>query len=134
VESGAFDENAGLHPKHEKLDRETLLKIVNEKIGRKIIVIGATTGSDAHTVGIDAILNRKGYAGDFGLESYPCFEVINLRLARGRVFTVVEYHGSAPVCVLGSIAARQLFPYEDPLGQTIASDAYQWFVGRYGYP
>jgi beta-lysine 5,6-aminomutase beta subunit len=30
-------------------------------------------------VGIDAILNRKGYAGDFGLEAYPCFQVHNLR-------------------------------------------------------
>jgi beta-lysine 5,6-aminomutase beta subunit len=67
------------HPKIEKLDYETILGIAQEKIGRKIVVVGATTGSDAHTVGIDAILNRKGYAGDFGLESYPCFQVINLR-------------------------------------------------------
>jgi len=67
------------HPKFEKLDYETVLEIAREKIGRKIVIVGATTGSDAHTVGIDAILNRKGYAGDFGLEYYPCFEVINLR-------------------------------------------------------
>jgi putative ABC transport system permease protein len=47
------------------------------------------------------------------------FHVINLRLARGRTFTTLEYDSDAPVCVLGSIAARQLFPYEDPLHQTI---------------
>src|SRR5688572_6420052 len=29
-------------------------------IGRKIVVVGACTGSDAHTVGIDAIINYKG--------------------------------------------------------------------------
>ncbi len=39
---------------------------------------GRCTGSDAHTVGIDAILNYKGYAGDKGLESYKGFEVHNL--------------------------------------------------------
>jgi beta-lysine 5,6-aminomutase beta subunit len=47
-------------------------------LGRKIVVVGACTGSDAHTVGIDAILNYKGYAGDKGLESYRAFEVYNL--------------------------------------------------------
>jgi len=67
------------HPPFENLDYETLLVLAKEKIGRKIVVVGATTGSDAHTVGIDAILNRKGYAGDFGLEYYPCFQVVNLR-------------------------------------------------------
>ncbi|HEY2366391.1 MAG TPA: cobalamin-dependent protein, partial [Polyangiaceae bacterium] len=36
------------------------------------------TGSDAHTVGIDAILNYKGYAGDKGLESYKGFDAYNL--------------------------------------------------------
>jgi beta-lysine 5,6-aminomutase beta subunit len=41
-------------------------------------VVGACTGSDAHTVGIDAVLNYKGYAGDKGLESYKCFEAHNL--------------------------------------------------------
>jgi beta-lysine 5,6-aminomutase beta subunit len=46
--------------------------------GRKIVVVGACTGSDAHTVGIDAILNYKGYAGDKGLESYKGFLVHNL--------------------------------------------------------
>jgi beta-lysine 5,6-aminomutase beta subunit len=47
-------------------------------LGRKIVVVGACTGSDAHTVGIDAILNYKGYAGEKGLESYKCFDAHNL--------------------------------------------------------
>ena len=41
-------------------------------------MLGACTGTDAHTVGIDAILNMKGYAGDYGLERYPWFEAHNL--------------------------------------------------------
>jgi beta-lysine 5,6-aminomutase beta subunit len=47
-------------------------------IGRKIVVVGACTGSDAHTVGIDAILNYKGFAGEKGLESYKAFDAHNL--------------------------------------------------------
>ena len=30
-------------------------------LGRKVVVVGACTGSDAHTVGIDAIVNNKGF-------------------------------------------------------------------------
>lgn len=45
---------------------------------RKLRVLGACTGDDAHTVGIDAILNVKGYHGEKGLEAYKCFEVLNL--------------------------------------------------------
>jgi beta-lysine 5,6-aminomutase beta subunit len=46
--------------------------------GRRIVVLGACTGSDAHAVGIDAIMNMKGYAGDYGLERYPCLQATNL--------------------------------------------------------
>jgi beta-lysine 5,6-aminomutase beta subunit len=41
-------------------------------------VLGACTGSDAHAVGIDAIMNMKGYAGDYGLERYTAFDARNL--------------------------------------------------------
>ncbi len=44
---------------------------IREKLGRKIVVVGACTGFDAHTVGIDAIMNMKGYNHHFGLERYP---------------------------------------------------------------
>jgi beta-lysine 5,6-aminomutase beta subunit len=45
-------------------------KFIKEKIGRKVTVVGACTGFDAHTVGLDAIMNMKGYAGEYGLERY----------------------------------------------------------------
>jgi len=51
---------------------------VKENIGRKLVIVGASTGTDAHTVGIDAIMNMKGYAGHFGLERYEGFEAYNL--------------------------------------------------------
>ena len=62
----------------EPLGREEIEHRIKARLGRKIVVVGACTGSDAHTVGIDAILNYKGYAGDKGLESYKAFEAFNL--------------------------------------------------------
>ena len=38
----------------------------------------ASTGTDAHTVGIDAIMNMKGFAGHYGLERYEMFEALNM--------------------------------------------------------
>ncbi len=51
---------------------------IKTTFNRKIVCLGATTGSDAHTVGIDAIMNRKGFAGHYGLESYEMIESVNL--------------------------------------------------------
>lgn len=62
---------------HAPLDRDEV-EAKAKTLGRKIVVVGACTGSDAHTVGIDAILNYKGYAGDKGLESYKAFDAHNL--------------------------------------------------------
>lgn len=51
---------------------------VRRALGRKLSVVGACIGTDAHTVGIDAILNIKGFAGEKGLEYYRELRVINL--------------------------------------------------------
>ena len=51
---------------------------IQENVGRPLVVVGASTGTDAHTVGIDAIMNMKGYAGHYGLERYKMFEAHNL--------------------------------------------------------
>lgn len=51
---------------------------IRENIGRKLVVVGASTGTDAHTVGIDAIMNMKGYAGHYGLERYEMIDAYNL--------------------------------------------------------
>ena len=40
--------------------------LIAERMGRNLRVAGACIGTDAHTVGIDAILNMKGYKGDYG--------------------------------------------------------------------
>ena len=51
---------------------------IRTRLGRKLVVVGACIGTDAHTVGIDAILNIKGFAGEKGLEYYSELEVVNL--------------------------------------------------------
>jgi beta-lysine 5,6-aminomutase beta subunit len=51
---------------------------VRAGLGRKLVVLGACTGTDAHTVGIDAILNVKGHAGEKGLEYYREIKVVNM--------------------------------------------------------
>ena len=60
------------------MDMDQTDNFIRENIGRKLVVVGASTGTDAHTVGIDAIMNMKGYAGHFGLERYDMFEAYNL--------------------------------------------------------
>ena len=62
----------------EKRSREEIDEIIRTKIGRKLVVLGACTGYDAHTVGIDAIINMKGFAGDYGLERYQWLDARNL--------------------------------------------------------
>ena len=62
----------------ETMDMPEIDQFIKDNIGRKIIVVGASTGTDAHTVGIDAIMNRKGFAGHYGLERYEMIEAYNL--------------------------------------------------------
>ncbi|MCW2856322.1 MAG: lysine 2,3-aminomutase [Marmoricola sp.] len=51
---------------------------VKSTLRRRLVVVGACIGTDAHTVGIDAILNIKGFAGEKGLEYYRELKVVNL--------------------------------------------------------
>jgi beta-lysine 5,6-aminomutase beta subunit len=51
---------------------------IKRGLHRPLVVVGACIGTDAHTVGIDAILNIKGFAGEKGLEYYSEIEVLNL--------------------------------------------------------
>lgn len=64
--------------KVEFMSMEEINQFIIDKINRKVIVLGATTGTDAHTVGIDAIMNMKGFAGHYGLERYEMIETHNL--------------------------------------------------------
>ncbi|MCL2609185.1 MAG: cobalamin-dependent protein [Treponema sp.] len=60
------------------MERGEVSEYVRQNIGRKVVFVGASTGTDAHTVGIDAIMNMKGFAGHYGLERYDMIETHNL--------------------------------------------------------
>jgi beta-lysine 5,6-aminomutase beta subunit len=62
----------------QKRSREEIDEIIRTQVGRKLVILGACTGYDAHTVGIDAIINMKGFAGDYGLERYQWLDARNL--------------------------------------------------------
>lgn len=62
----------------ETMSMEEVNEYIQQNIGRKIVIVGASTGTDAHTVGIDAIMNRKGFAGHYGLERYEMIDAYNL--------------------------------------------------------
>lgn len=65
-------------PEFETLDKDAINALIAEKMGRKMVFLGACIETDAHTVGIDAIMNMKGYNGHKGLESYHEVRAINM--------------------------------------------------------
>jgi beta-lysine 5,6-aminomutase beta subunit len=72
------DEVKGDYLEVEEMDYYAINAYIKEHLGRKLSVVGAAIESDAHTVGIDAILNMKGFAGNYGFERYPEMEVLNM--------------------------------------------------------
>ena len=61
-----------------EMDYASLKDYMATHLEEPLVVIGACTGADAHTVGIDAIMNMKGYNGHKGLESYHEIQAVNL--------------------------------------------------------
>lgn len=65
-------------PDYEVMDKDAINALIDVKMKRRMVVVGACIETDAHTVGIDAIMNMKGYNGHKGLESYHSMRVINM--------------------------------------------------------
>lgn len=63
---------------HTELDFYEVNQLIEQRLARRVTVVGAAIESDAHTVGIDAIFNAKGFAGSYGLERFPAFRALNL--------------------------------------------------------
>ncbi|MDD4987379.1 MAG: OAM dimerization domain-containing protein [Candidatus Izemoplasmatales bacterium] len=60
------------------MTREEIEQLIETELNRELVFVGASTGTDAHTVGIDAIMNMKGFAGHYGLERYKHIKAVNL--------------------------------------------------------
>jgi beta-lysine 5,6-aminomutase beta subunit len=73
-----LDEVKVVEREYELLSAKEVNIAIRSTLGRKLTVVGATVGTDAHTVGLDAILNVKGFAGEKGLEYYREIRVVNM--------------------------------------------------------
>jgi beta-lysine 5,6-aminomutase beta subunit len=82
---------------------------IRARLRRKLVVVGACIGTDAHTVGIDAILNLKGIAGEKGLESYRECRVVNL----GAQVTVPDLVEAARVEKADAVLVSQVVTQRD---------------------
>lgn len=91
-------------------DRETVDRIIEERIGRPLVMVGACIGEDAHTVGIDAIMNMKGFAGHYGLERYRWVEAHNLgaQVAPERLLDEAERFGADAVLASQVVTGNDL--------------------------
>jgi beta-lysine 5,6-aminomutase beta subunit len=82
---------------------------VRSRLRRRLVVVGACIGTDAHTVGIDAILNLKGFAGEKGLECYRELEVRNL----GAQVAVGELVATARTASADAVLVSQVVTQRD---------------------
>ncbi len=60
------------------MNQAEIEQFIETHFSEPIVIVGASTGTDAHTVGIDAIMNMKGYNGHYGLERYQGIKAYNL--------------------------------------------------------
>ena len=82
---------------------------IKRRLRRKLVVLGACIGTDAHTVGIDAILNVKGFAGEKGLEYLREMAVTNL----GAQVTVPELVAKARAARADAVLVSQVVTQKD---------------------
>jgi beta-lysine 5,6-aminomutase beta subunit len=82
---------------------------IKTRLARPLVVVGACIGTDAHTVGIDAILNVKGFAGEKGLEYLREMAVTNL----GAQVTVPELVARARAAKADAVLVSQVVTQKD---------------------
>ena len=100
---------------------------IKKRLRRRLVVVGACIGTDAHTVGIDAILNIKGFAGEKGLEYYRELKVVNL----GAQVAVPELVAPRP---RGAGRRRPGLPGRDPARRAPAQHPQMSAAFREAYP
>ena len=116
------DQVLGAEVAAERLDHDEIERLISERLDGRVTVVGAAIESDAHTVGIDAIMNKKGFAGDKGLESYRGLRAVNLgaqvrceRLVREAAEHAADVILVSQVVTQKQVHARQLTKLVDLL-------------------
>ena len=90
------------------LSSQEVNRLIRERLKRRLVVVGACTGTDAHTVGLDAILSMKGFAGDKGLEYFPEMHVVNMgaQVTPDEIVTTVRGEGADAVLISQVVTQR----------------------------
>jgi beta-lysine 5,6-aminomutase beta subunit len=90
------------------LSYQEVNRLLRESLKRRLVVVGACTGTDAHTVGLDAILSMKGFAGDHGLEYFPEMRVVNMgaQVTPDEIVSAVERESADAVLVSQVVTQR----------------------------
>lgn len=90
------------------LSYQEVNRLIREHLKRRLAIVGACTGTDAHTVGLDAILSMKGYAGDHGLEYFGEMSVTNMgaQVAPEEIVEVVRREGADAVLISQVVTQR----------------------------
>lgn len=103
-----------IEPKAPRWNREQIDHLIELYWKKPIRVIGACIETDAHTVGIDAILNMKGFHGDYGLERYHFFETYNLgaQVSSEEVIKKTR-HYQAEVILISQIVTQNTLHYKN---------------------
>jgi putative ABC transport system permease protein len=80
-----------------------LKQVVRVRDTEQRIARGSTLAPNASAIGTEPAL----------------FQMINHRVERGNVFSTLQYERGDAVCVLGATVAKQLFPFQDPIGESV---------------
>jgi putative ABC transport system permease protein len=92
-------------------------------------MIQATIPHVAHVVPLKTVSYRVR-AGDIQTNldvvgtTADFFEVVNIHIARGRALSAEDNLERTNVCVIGESVRTRLFPYKDPMGETILAERY----------
>jgi beta-lysine 5,6-aminomutase beta subunit len=103
---------------------------VKSRLRRKLVVVGATVGTDAHTVGLDAILNVKGFAGEKGLEHYRELRVLNLGAQVDADLLVERAAAERADAVLVSQVVTQRDAHVQHVHEVVEAFAGHWPAGK----
>ena len=69
-------------------------EFIRENIGRPLVVVRASTGTDAHTVGNRRHHEHEGFAGHYGLERYDMIEGLTTWGARSPMKSLLPKRSS----------------------------------------
>jgi putative ABC transport system permease protein len=88
-----------------------------QAIAREVSAVSAVAPSSAR--GALAVFANKNWSTSVTGTNNAYFEVRNLKIDVGRMFSDVELQSGTPACVIGATVKRELFGHQDAIGAAI---------------